>query len=207
MKKETRNIEKEVLAKARKAKRGSLLFPEYFKGMGSAATIRKALQRLSDKELLVWVAQGIYVIPQVSKLIGKVRPGLQEIVKAIAKRDKARIVPTGIAALNQLGLSTQVPMNIVYLTDGAARKIAVGKGKITFKKTTPKNLSAKGKISGLVIQALRAIGKNNVTNEETEKILFLLKKETKNYLLHDIELAPAWIAEIMSKAIARKKNE
>lgn len=204
MKKETLNIEKEVLAKARRARKGTLLFPEYFKGLGSAATIRKALQRLSDKGLLVWVAQGIYVIPEESKLIGKVRPGLQEIAKAIAKRDKARIVPTGIAALNQLGLSTQVPMNMVYLTDGTARKILVGKGKITFKKTTPKNLAAKGEISSLVIQALRAIGKDKVTNEETEKILSLLRKENENYLLHDIKLAPAWIADIMSKAIIEK---
>lgn len=204
MRKETLNIEKEVLAKARRARKGTLLFPEYFKGLGSAATIRKALQRLSDKGLLVWVAQGIYVIPEESKLIGKVRPGLQEIAKAIAKRDKARIVPTGIAALNQLGLSTQVPMNMVYLTDGTARKILVGKGKITFKKTTPKNLAAKGEISSLVIQALRAIGKDKVTNEETEKILSLLRKENENYLLHDIKLAPAWIADIMSKAIIEK---
>ena len=111
--------------------------------MGSATAIRKALQRLSDKELLVWVAQGIYVIPEESKLIGKVRPSLQEIAKAIAKRDKARIVPTGIAALNQLGLSTQVPMNMVYLTDGTARKILVGKGKITFKKNHSKKFSCK----------------------------------------------------------------
>ena len=204
MKKETINIEKEVLAKAKRARKGTLLFPEYFKRLGSAIAIRKALQRLSDKELLVWVAQGIYVIPEESKLIGKVRPSLQEIAKAIAKRDKARIVPTGIAALNQLGLSTQVPMNMVYLTDGTARKILVGKGKITFKKTTPKNLAAKGEISSLVIQALRAIGKDIVTNEEIEKIASLLKKENKNYLLHDIKLAPAWIADIMSKAITEK---
>ncbi len=204
MKKEIKNIEKEVLAKARKARRGALLFPEYFKGLGSAATIRKALQRLSDKKRLVWVAQGIYVILKESELIGKIQPGMQEIARAIANRDKARIVPTGMEALNQLGLSTQVPLNIVYLTDGAARKIVVGKSKITFKKTTPKNLSAKGEISGLVIQALRTIGKDKVTREETERILLLLKKENKNHLLHDIKLAPAWIAEIMSKAITGK---
>lgn len=204
MKREAINIEKEVLAKARRAKKGTLLFPDYFRDIGKAVTIRKALQRLSDKNLLMWVAQGIYVIPQESKLIGKVRPGLKEIAEAIAKRDKARIVPTGIEALNRLGLNTQVPMNIVYLTDGAQRKIAVGKAKINFKKTTPKNLSAKGEISGLVIQALRTIGKGKVTNEEIEKIILLLKKENKKKLQHDINLAPAWVAEIMSKAVTKK---
>lgn len=203
MKREVENIEKAVLARARKAGKGVLLFPEYFRGIGGAAAIRKALQRLSDKEQIMRVAQGIYVIPEESKLIGKVRPGLREIAEAIAKRDKARIIPTGTEALNRLGLSTQVPMNIVYLTDGAQRKIAIGKAKINFKKTTPKNLSAKGEISGLVIQALRTIGKGKVTNEEIEKIILLLKKENKKKLLHDINLAPAWVAEIMSKAVTK----
>lgn len=204
MKKESTNIEKAVLAKARRAKKGTLLFPDDFKGIGSGATIRKALQRLSDKELIMWVAHGIYVIPEESELIGKIRPGMQEIAEAIARRDKARIIPTGVTALNRLGLSTQVPMNLVYLTDGAARKVTIGKVKIKFKRTTPRNLAAKGEISGMVIQALRVIGKDKATKEEIDKILLLLKKENKLFLLHDIKLAPAWIADIMSKALSNK---
>jgi hypothetical protein len=88
-------------------------------------------------------------------------------------------------------------MNVVYLTDGAARKIKIGKRTITFIKTTPKNLTAVGEISSLVIQALRTIGKDNATEAEIKKIQQLLKKEKPTRLQHDIRLAPAWIREIM----------
>jgi hypothetical protein len=91
-------------------------------------------------------------------------------------------------------------MNVVYYTDGAARKIDLGKRRIIFKKTTPKNLAAIGKISELVIQALREIGKDNVTEEEVGIILDHLKKEDKHRLEHDIQLAPEWIRKIMRQA-------
>jgi len=89
------------------------------------------------------------------------------------------------------------------LTDGAARTIKVGKRTIKLKRTTPKNLLAKGDISGLVIQALREIGKDKATEIEMQKIIMLLKKEDKKKLLHDLELAPAWIKEIMKQAISK----
>ena len=111
------------------------------------------------------------------------------------------MIPTGVYALNALGLSTQVPMNIVFLTDGSPREIKIGKRSISLKKTTPKNLKVKGKISGLSIQALREIGNNNVSEQEENKIIDLLKKEDQSKLKHDISLAPVWIQKIMKKAI------
>ena len=109
-------------------------------------------------------------------------------------------MPTGSYALNALGLSTQVPMNIVLLTDGSPREIKVGKRTIKFKKTTPKNLLAKGRISRLVIQALKEIGNGKVTEEEKQKILAILKEENEKDLKHDIALAPVWIQKIMKIA-------
>jgi len=88
-------------------------------------------------------------------------------------------------------------MNVVYLTDGAARKIKIGKRTITFKKTTPKNLAAIGKLSRLAIQALRALGKDKATPEEIEKIRAVLKNENPTHLQHDIRLAPEWIRKIL----------
>lgn len=128
------------------------------------------------------------------------------MAEAIAKRDRIRTVPTGSYALNALGLSTQVPMNIVLLTDGSPREIKIGKRTIKFKKTTPKNLLAKGKISRLVIQALKEIGNGKVTAEEEQKILDLLRKEDMKDLKHDIALAPVWIQKIMKKALTDGKN-
>ena len=151
--------------------------------------------------MIVRVAQGIYVRPKISKLIGPLIPSAEEIAEAIAKRDRIRTIPSGSYALNTLGLSTQVPMNIVLLTDGSPREIKVGKRIIKFKKTTPKNLLAKGQISRLVIQALKEIGNGNVSEQEEEKIINLLKKENEKDLKNDIILAPVWIQKIMKKAL------
>jgi hypothetical protein len=166
--------------------------------------IQKSLERLAEKQFIVRVAQGIYVRPKISKLIGTMLPSAEEVAQAIAKRDRIRTVPTGSYALNALGLSTQVPMNIVLLTDGSPREIRVGKRKIKFKKTTPKNLLAKGKISRLVIQALKEIGNGKVTEDEEQKIIALLKKEDVKNLKHDITLAPVWVQKIMKRALDNK---
>jgi hypothetical protein len=161
---------------------------------------------LEDKKVIIRVAQGIYVRPKISKLIGPLTPSAEELADAIAKRDRIRTLPTGSYALNALGLSTQVPMNIVLLTDGSPREIQVGKRKIKFKKTTPKNLLAKGKISRLAIQALKEIGNGRVTEEEELKIVELLRKEDEIDLRHDIVLAPVWIQKIMKKALINGKS-
>jgi hypothetical protein len=124
-----------------------------------------------------------------------------EIAKAIAKRDKVRIVPTGIYALNVLGLSTQVPMQIVFLTDGSPRKVRIGNRSITFKKVSPKNVACIGKISGLAIQALKTIGKDNLSEKQKKQIQNLLTKEKPTHLQHDIRLAPVWIKEILKPNI------
>ena len=194
-------LENKIIGKIKKAKRGSLFFIDDFIAFGNSRAVNKALERLAAKDEIKRVARGIYTRPQISSLIGEVIPTAENIAKAIAKRDKARIVPTGSYALNAIGLSTQVPMNVVYLTDGASRKIKLNKRTITFKKTAPKNLATIGKISTLVIQALKEIGKDKVQEWEENKIIELLKKEEKTRLQHDLRMAPEWIRIIMRKAL------
>lgn len=196
------HIEKSIKSKPK----GSLVLPSDFMQYGTAKAVQKSLERLEDKGIIIRVAQGIYVRPKISKLIGPLTPSAEEVAEAIARRDRIRTVPAGSYALNALGLSTQVPMNIVLLTDGSPREIKVGKRTIKFKKTTPKNLLAKGKISRLVIQALKEIGNGKVTAEEEQKILDLLRKEDVKDLKHDIALAPVWIQKIMKKALTDGKN-
>jgi ribosomal protein S19E (S16A) len=200
------SVEKQVEKSIKSKPKGSLVMPDDFLTIGTSEAIRKALDRLEDKGEIIRVAHGIYVRPKISKLIGPLAPAAEEVAEAIAKRDRIRTVPTGSYALNALGLSTQVPMNIVLLTDGSPREIKVGKRTIKFKKTTPKNLLAKGKISRLVIQALKEIGNGKVTAEEEQKILNLLRKEDIKDLKHDIALAPVWIQKIMKKALTDGKD-
>lgn len=195
------SIEDKIEKSIKSKQRGVLLFADDFIEYGSSDAIRQALVRLVSKEVIKRVAQGIYVRPTISEYIGEVLPTAEEVAHGIAKRDKIKIVPTGTHALNKLGLSTQIPLKLIYLTDGAPREIQIGKRTIKLKRTTPKNLLAKGKISSLVIQALREVGQKGVTDELEQKIIDLLKKEERKELEHDIPLAPVWIRKIMQKAL------
>lgn len=201
-----KSIEKQILTKMKKAKRGTLFFTDNFSSYGNPDALRKALERLVKSGKIDRVSSGIFVRPQIDNIIGKVMPDVENIAKAIARRDHARIVPTGDYALNRLGLSTQVPMNIVYLTDGTARRIKIGNYTIVLKKVAPKNVAAIGKISRLAIQALKSIGKVNITIEIIDHIQKLLKNEKASHLEYDIRLAPSWIKKIM-KPVLKTTNK
>jgi ribosomal protein S19E (S16A) len=200
------SVENQIEKSIKSKPKGSLIMPDDFLNIGSSEAIRKALDRLEDKGVIIRVAHGIYVRPKISKLIGPIMPSAEEVADAIANRDRIRTVPSGSYALNALGLSTQVPMNIVLLSDGSPREIKVNKRTIKFRKTTPKILMAKGKISRLVIQALKEIGNGKLTEEEEHKIVDLLRKEEEKDLKHDIALAPVWIQKIMKKALTIGKD-
>jgi hypothetical protein len=194
-------VESRIAEVLKSYQKGRVLFVDDFLDYGNPESVKKALLRLKEKEILVRLAHGIYLYPKIDKELGILFPSTEDIAKAIARRDKARIVPTGVQALNKLGLSTQVPMKVVFLTDGATRSIKIGKRTITFKNTSPKNLLAQGEISSLVIQALKTIGQSKVGDETLLKIQTLLKKEKTENRLNDAKLAPAWINKILIQSI------
>ena len=179
------------------SRRGTVFFVDNFSGVTNAKTRSKALERLVQNGNLHRVATGMYVRPVVDEQLGPVMPGVEEIAEAIARRDKARIVPTGSYALYKLGLTTQVPLNVVYYTSASARKVTVGKQTITFKRASARSLSAIGTISKLVIQALRTIGKDKVTEQELRLIAERLSNEKPAHLRHDINVAPEWIRQLL----------
>ena len=191
------STESQIVSRVKKARRGSIYFIDSFSSVANPKSVNKALERLTKSGEFQRVATGIYVRPVQDKVIGTVLPGIDEIAAAIAKRDKARIVPTGSYALSKLGLTTQVPMNAVYYTDASGRKVQIGRQTITFKKASAKQVAAIGAISKLAIQALRTIGKDNVTDEELQKIRELLKNEKPYQLQHDLKLAPEWIRKLL----------
>jgi hypothetical protein len=203
----SQSIDNKIINKVKKARRGSLFFINDFLSFGNAKAVSKALERLVEREELNRIARGIYSRLAEDPILGLLKPSTEDIAEAIRRRDKARIIPGGNLALNELGLSTQVPLNVVYYTDGSARKIDLGKRKIIFKKTSPKNLSLIGKISTLAIQALKEIGQEKITEHEEKIIIEHLKKEDPNRLEHDIKLAPEWIRVIMRKALKSKNYD
>lgn len=195
-------IEAKVAERLQETPKGTVLFVDDFLDFGSPDSIKKALYRLTnEKNLLIRLAHGVYLYPKTDKELGTLYPSTEEIAKAIARRDKARIIPTGVYALNRLGLSTQVPMKIVYLTDGATRSIKIGKRTISFKRTSPRNLMTTGEISTLAIQALKEIGQENIDEQILKQLKVVLKKETQENILHDAKLAPAWINKILKQSL------
>lgn len=196
------SIEDQIFTQINNNDEGTIFLIEDFAHIANANALGVALYRLVKRGILYRLASGIYVKPKISQLLNQmVLPSLNEIAQAIAKRDKARIIPTGSFAMHALGLSEQIPLNVVYYTDGKARKIKIDKRSITFKKVSPKKLALRGKISKLAVLALTEIGKDNLTKNEEAKVVKLLKDEKLEDLRHDLQLAPQWIAEIMAKAL------
>ena len=192
------SIHNQIKEQIKKNRKGNIFFANDFKEFGNGDTTRQVLSRLCKEGFIIRLSTGIYLFPKISKQIGIVFPSIEDIAKAIAKREKARIIPTGIYALNRLGLSSQVPMKVVFLTDGAPRVIKVGKkATVRFKKTVAKHLSFRGEISALVVFALKEIGKGNITENELQRIKEALAYETKDNIRHDATLAPEWISKIM----------
>ena len=202
------DIENSISGKIRqriiKGKTGKIFFAKDFSDIGNDELINKALFRLERSKTLIRLSHGIYLYPVIDKELGVMLPAPETIAKAIAKRDNARILPTGNHAMNLLGLSTQVPMNVVYMTDGSPRKVNIGKRKITFKKTSPRNFMYKGKIIPLVVSALKTIGKENMIPEYITRLeQILTQSEDKQILLNDTNQAPAWIKKILIPIIEK----
>lgn len=194
------SIENKIITNISKRGRGTIVSPLDYAGYGDSKAVQKAFERLAASEKLIRAARGIYYYPKFDKVmgLGVLYPTLEDIAIAIARRDKAKIVPSGVYALNKLGLSTQLPMNVVYLTDGSPRKVKLkGEGGIQFKHTAKKNLAFHNDFAMLLTFALREIGENNLTAEQLAHVRALIKSVPLETLKKDFALIPAWIRKII----------
>ena len=201
-------VSKQVEVMINHMPKGSLIFIDDFLDKFDYETARKALQRLHNSEQITRLSRGIYYKPKESELLGVLKPSAEQIAEAIAKRDKARIIPTGSYAQYRLGLTTQIPMNVVYMTDGSPRKIQVGNQKITFKKTSPKNLAVTHKLTSLIIQGLKEIGEGNIDTDQLEQIQAIIEKSNESKKVKEnIKFAPVWIQKITLNILKTIENE
>ena len=201
-------ISNKIEAIIKQTAKGKLVFISGFSEYGNYDTVRKSLQRLVNKGLLIRISKGIYYIPKEDNLLGILYPTTEEIGRAIAKRDKARIIPTGAYAQHLLGLSTQIPMNVVYLTDGSARKIKIENQTIVFKKTSPRNLSFESQLSSLLIQALKSKKEINITEADKRRLKEVIKKSDELEIIKkDIRIAPVWIRKLVLQILSEIQNE
>ena len=146
-----------------------------FAHLNNDGLVTRALSRLEKEGVLIRLSQGLYLYPLRNKF-GVLRPSIEDIAYAIAEKDKARIIPSGLTALNKLGLSTQVTMNAVYLTDATARELTIGNRKIIFKRSAPRNFAYKTDLFPLIVAAMKELGKDNVTDEQVAIIKQAIEK-------------------------------
>ena len=167
-------------------------FPDYH-----AEFVGSTLSELTNEGALTKIAQGIYAKPRKSRF-GIVLPTVDKVVQAIATRDNAQVLPSGMTALNILGLSTQVPMNYTYLTTGSERTVKLSNRQVTLKRGVPKNFCYETRLIALLVQALKALKQENVTDNELQTINSLISKEPdKESLMRDVDLMPAWMKRII----------
>lgn len=199
---ETQTLEKAILRRLRGRGRGVAACPADFLDCGTRAAVDQVLSRLVKKGTLRRVDRGVYVLPKMSRFLGELSPDPVEVAQALARKGAQRLIPAGAHAANMLGLTTQVPARIEYLTDGPPRRVMIQKLPVILKRTTTRNLATAGRISGTVIQALRFLGQKNVNEEVIRQLRARLKEREKAQLIHDIPLAPAWMASVFRQVAA-----
>ena len=176
-------------------------FPEYHPEF-----VGETLAELTSEGILVKLAQGIYAKPRMSRF-GAVLPSVEKIVQSIAIRDNAEVLPSGMTALNVLGLSTQVPMNYTYLTTGSERTINLTNRQVVLKRGVPKNFCYETRLIALLVQALRTLKQENVGQEELQTIRTLIAKEPdKDTLEKDVDKMPAWMKRIIKPMLKTNEN-
>lgn len=202
MKSSKNQIETKIL----KSSLGEIFFAEDFYAYGSAGNIRLTLFRLVNEGVLERLAQGVYLKPKKDPLLGVIYPTTEEIAKQIAQRDKARIAPTGVMALYLLGLTTQVPLKAVYLTDGSQREVKIGNRTIKFKKTVPRSFAIKDGLLHLIVQAFKEVGQNNVTEEFIEKIKPSVMQLDSQVVQKQVKYAPVWIQKHINNLYTKSQK-
>jgi hypothetical protein len=184
---------------------GKVFSPVDFLHLGSRAAVDKVLSRLTASGELRRVARGLYDVPRTHAVLGPLLPSAEDIAKAIADKGSLRLQPSGAYAANLLGLTEQVPMKLAFLTDGVSRTVYIGKQSILLKHTTPRNMATAGRVSGLVIQALRHVKRPHIDDEVIATLKTRLTAQDRAVLLADAPLAPVWIADVMRR-IAQDKD-
>lgn len=199
MGKHAQSIDRQILARIRAQGKGRVFTPADFLDLGTRAAVDQALSRNTRAGVLRKVGRGLYDLPRHHPLFGRLATTTDAVAKALAKRDKATLHTSGAHAANILGLSDQVPMKLVYLTDGRKRRVQVGKSPLILKHTTARTVKTKHPTSALVIQALRWIGRKHVDDDIIARLRRNLKPADRAALVQDAPQAPGWIADIFHR--------
>ena len=173
--------------------RGWCFTPKHFLDLDSDTGVRSALSRLQKDKFIRRLAQGIYDYPREHQTLGILPPKALDVAKAISEKNGTQFQPSGAYAANLVGLSEQVPGRIVFLTNGPSKKIKIGKQEILFRTTTEKHMYPVGTKVGLVIQALRNLGKDNIDSIAEVRVRKFLAGVGRSELIRYLKFAPVWV--------------
>jgi hypothetical protein len=193
-----KSVQDQILRRIRAKQRGSIFVPVDFLDLGSRAAIDQALSRIVRAGVLRRLARGVYDRPKQHPLLGALPPSLPSVAAAIARSTGSQIQVSGPQAANQLGLSTQVPARLSYLTNGATRSIRVGSRVIDFRHASPRALAGAGTVAGLVIQALRYLGRHALTADVIASLRNKLRDDDSKALKTHVPQVPAWMRPALS---------
>ena len=194
--------EKQLIARIRAHGRGFVFTSKLFTSItNDSASTRTALTRLVQKKSIRRLSHGLYDLPVIHPTLGPVMPSTDKIISAVKASEAIEVQPTGAYAANLLGLSSQIPMKVELYTNGSKKVINIGNQEIILKPTTQKNMIGAGTKAGLILHALRQIGKENVTHEMIETIKTQLEEKDFKHIKKHIPYAPFWIANIMRSLI------
>ena len=179
--------------------KGDIFSINDFYYLGTKNTVKSALYRLSNEDKIVRLLNGLYTKPKYSKILQEHSyPDANNIAEKLADKFSWTISPIGDTALNYTGLSTQVPNEYIYISDGPYREYAYRNKKIIFKHTSNRNITSYSKELSLLVQSIKALGKDNITENELNK-LALFSKNIKEDLSKDTLRLPFWIKGILEK--------
>ena len=184
-----------------------VFFANDFLDIASNATVRQILKRLADEDKIKRVIDGFYYNPRYSELIGEYEAvSIHELALAIARKYNWNIAPYNSTALNLLGLSTQVPTHYKYISSGRYKEYKIGDSILEFKKVNPGEIANMSLKTATVIQAIKSLGKENITNEVIQKIRENLSEKERIDLMNESKSVPAWIYEVI-REISKAENE
>jgi hypothetical protein len=196
VRKATQGVNSRILGRIQGWGRGSVFVPVDFLDLGSREAVDLALHRFARKGTIRRLARGVYDFPKEHPVLGLLAPSADAIARALAGRDRTRLQPAGAYAANILGLSDQVPGKAVFLTDGPSRTVKIGPTTIQVRRTTPRNMEAAGRLSGLLMQVLRELGQEHITPARRAHLKRTVPADKRRELIKDLRLAPAWMHPI-----------
>ena len=196
----TPNHLEQISSRIKISDRGTVFVASDFSDLSDNVSIRKSLSRLEKAGLIRRVIRGVYEYPEYSEFLSEnVAPSPHKVALALARNYSWTVVPNGDTALNQLGLSTQVPAKWTYVGDGPYKEYSFGNTVIHFNRTANKDISKLSYKSALLVQAIKAIGKDNVNEMQIEKLAKLMSDDEKSAILSEGQHMTAWVYEIVKK--------